>query len=95
MDDTVTATPSTDAQSDAATVSERVIEAVAEANSVSPLDLHPPLFSVVDPEALEAVVASLDSGPDGSDGRIRFTYCGCEVTVTATGAVMVSAAVDE
>lgn len=93
MDDTLTAR--SQATTDAATVSERVIEAVAAATDVSPLKLDPPLFTVVDPEALEAFVASIDAEANSPHGRVEFAYCGCDVTVTAAGVVTVSDPLDE
>lgn len=38
------------------TASETVLDAVAAAERTSPSDLVPPLYSVVDPEALDAFV---------------------------------------
>lgn len=91
MDNTSTASPtSPGAALDRETVSERVVAAVADATDTSPIDLTPPLFSVVDPEALDALVESIGTAPTDSMGRIEFTYCGCDVTVTGDGRVTIT-----
>lgn len=61
----------------------RVLEAVAVTSGVDPLEL-PPLYDVVDPDKLDALVASM------SDGEITFTYAGYEVTVDGGNGVEVS-----
>ena len=58
-----------------------IVSGVAACTGRGVTDL-PPLYDVVDPEALEQVFAS----PPGSrrqpnDGRFVFTYAGCEVVV--------------
>ena len=58
-----------------------IVSGVAARTGCGVTDL-PPLYDVVDPEALEQVFAS----PPGSrrqsnDGRFVFTYAGCEVMV--------------
>jgi hypothetical protein len=58
-----------------------VVEAVATAEGWAPADVPEPLYESVDPDALEALVASVDRG------RITFTYLGYEVTVDADGTV--------
>lgn len=66
----------------------RVIEAVAEKEGVSPTDLTPPLFDVIDPEALDALVRK-DTIPNTSEVTVEFTYNGHRVTATSTGEVTV------
>jgi hypothetical protein len=68
------------------TTAERVITAVAEATDVSPTELSPPLYDVVDPDALESLV---EQAPD--DGvRISFEFHECTVIVSGNGDVSVS-----
>jgi hypothetical protein len=62
------------------TASEVVLEAVAAVERTDPIDLTPPLYTAVDPEALDAVVAFLDRS-----GRIEFDYRGHRVTVDCFG----------
>lgn len=66
------------------TTSEAVIRAVAAAAGVDPVELTPPLYDVVDPEALDALVEN------GSDSiRISFTYGHHEVSVESGPTVIV------
>lgn len=67
-----------------------VIEAVAEATDTEPERLRP-LFDVVDPDALDAVLESA-TDPDGppSEVRVTFRYEGCDVAVRADGRTIVS-----
>jgi len=74
------------AGSDSGAVSLAVVEALAEARGVSPLELDPPLFDAVDPEALDGLFAASDAI---SDGRVVFTVDDHEVTVTADDDVYV------
>lgn len=67
------------------TASEGVLDAVAAAERTDPIDLTPPLYSVVDPEALDALVGSLR----GDEGWIEFVYRGYLVAVDGAGGVRV------
>lgn len=62
-------------------VSTRILEAVADHRGVDPLELRPPLYEVVDPEALEALFAPTVAGADRG-GRVELTYAGCRITIT-------------
>ncbi len=67
---------------DADTLGMTIVEAVADATGVDPLDLEP-LYNVIDQEALVSLFQA------GATGEVRFSYHGCAVTVTADGAVSV------
>lgn len=54
----------------------QVVHAVARERDVDPTALTPPLGSVVDPDAIDAL-ASADAPV-----TVQFTYGGCRVTVT-------------
>lgn len=62
-----------------------VVEAVAEAKGVDPLDLDP-LYDVIDPDALEGMFQFPGRGPDASL-ELRFTMAGCTVVITGDGDV--------
>jgi uncharacterized ParB-like nuclease family protein len=79
---TPSATPS-----DLPPITESIVDAVAEAEDLDPIDIEPPLATVVDADALNTLVDSMDGGPDASVGRITFSYCGYDVTVTTDGIV--------
>jgi hypothetical protein len=71
--------------SDSATIgsaeppSTTVVEAVAAATETDPNELEP-LYSAVDPDALDALFA--DTGTRRAAGHIEFTYCGFAVVVS-------------
>lgn len=71
--------------SEGATASETVLDAVAAAERTDPSDLAPPLYSVVDPEALDVLVKSLGDRP----GWVEFVYRGHLVTVDGSGVINV------
>ncbi|WP_247003280.1 HalOD1 output domain-containing protein [Halosolutus gelatinilyticus] len=64
-------------------VSVRVIEAVADASGTDALDLHPPLYSAIDPTALDRLCTGKESV------SVRFEYLGHTVTVSGEGTVAV------
>lgn len=61
-------------------VPRRILRAVADREGVDTTEL-PPLYDVVDPDALRTVVETMDAG------RVEFHYCGYEVTVHGDGRV--------
>lgn len=65
--------------------SEGILETIAGVEGADPIELTPPLYSVVDPEALDTVVESLG----GRSGWIEFDYRGYQVTVDCAGGVSV------
>lgn len=67
-----------------------VVNAVADAKGVSPVDVSPPLYDAIDLDGLEAFVASMTRGPGESAGRVEFSYSGYEVTVAGDGLVSVT-----
>lgn len=71
-------------------VSEAVVSAVADAKDISAVDVSPPLYDVIDPDALEALVASMTRGSGERAGTVEFSYSGYEVTVTGDGFVSVT-----
>lgn len=89
MSNTLTFPTPAPALNDHEVVSEAVVTAVADEIGVEPLDLEP-LMTVIEPDALETLIDSMDSSPDEPMDRVSFTYSGCEVTVTGDGAVSVT-----
>lgn len=67
-------------------ISSKIIDAVAKEEGKSPSEISQPLFEVVDPAALDAL---LQHG--GMSGRVRFAYMGHRVTVHSDGDVDLSA----
>lgn len=85
-----TSAKSAHASPDSQSGSEAVITAVADAKGVSTVDVNPPLYEVIDPDALDTVVASMTRRPDELTGRVEFPYSGYEVTITGDGHVSVT-----
>lgn len=54
-----------------------ILAEVAEREDIDPVDLSPPISTVIDTDALEALFF------EGTDGfaRLQFTYAGHEITV--------------
>ena len=74
----------TDSSDDA--ISRQVIEAVADAKGVDPLDL-PPLYDDIDPDALDGLFRV--AGSSASITSLRFEIADCEVLVRGSGDVVV------
>ena len=64
-------------------ISLHVVEALAATADTDPLDLEPPLYDVIDPEALDRLFRP------GNGCRVTFTYDGHAVDVRADGTVTV------
>jgi hypothetical protein len=71
-------------------VTRRIVEEVAEAEGVSPVDLSPPLYEVVDPEALDRLFGTTTAA-GRTDRRVAFAYQGYDVVVSGDGHVSVEA----
>lgn len=67
-------------------VSLTVIEALAEARGVRPMDIDTPLYDAVDPEALDAL---FDTDDATTSARVVFEIDEFEVTVTSDEDVFV------
>ncbi|QLK27871.2 hypothetical protein HYG81_13425 [Natrinema zhouii] len=70
-------------------VTTQIVEAVAARKGVDPLNVRPPLYDVVNPEALEALFAPTAAGAERA-GRIEFTYADCRITVVAAETVSIT-----
>lgn len=60
-----------------------IVEKIADREGVEPTELRPPLYEVVNPDALESLFRSQ------GNGRVEFAYCGYDVVVRSDGAVSV------
>ncbi|WP_246308054.1 HalOD1 output domain-containing protein [Halorarum salinum] len=65
---------------------QRIVDEVARATDTPPIELSPPLYDVVDPEALSALTGT----HAGSDLEVTFRYNGCRVAVDGAGRVEAS-----
>lgn len=76
--------------SDDSSASTAVVSAIADAEGISPMDVRPPLASVIDPDALDRLVASMTGWTDEPSGVVEFMYNGYIVSVTGNGDISVS-----
>lgn len=88
--ETGTATYAGDTEAHDCTTSAAVVEAVAEAEDISPAEVRPPLYEAVDPDALDDLFAARSTLTDRSGGYVIFPFCGYEVTVYGNGDVTLS-----
>jgi hypothetical protein len=64
-----------------------VVETVAAREGVHPTDLEPQLYEVVDPDALETLLATAATGQ--SSVTVAFEYAGYDVVVASDGTMTV------
>jgi len=57
-------------------ITEQVLQAVADEEGTSPMELDAPLYDVIDPDALEALFAD-----DRTPESVQFSYLGYRVTI--------------
>lgn len=73
---------------DERTLSERVIDELAAAKGITPIELDRPLNDSVDPDALDALFAPRHDGtPRNGDGYVEFTSNGYRVVVRKGGEI--------
>lgn len=83
-----------DKQDDDSRVSVEVVLALAAAEDVDPVELEPPLYAVIDLEALDDLFR--DVRPNGPGNvEVTFEYFGREVSVWGQGDVTVSEHLDD
>lgn len=70
-------------------ITTRVVKRIAIMEGVDPLELQPPLYSIIDIDAVEELFASV--ADDRSDGTIsvEFEYQGYQVTIESDDEVYV------
>lgn len=72
--------------------SRTVVQLIADLEDTSPANLSPPLYSVVDPDALDALFHASKTGESDTERYLQFTYRGYEVGVRNDGHVAISEA---
>lgn len=66
------------------TVGETIVRTVAAVTGADPMAM-PPLYDVVDPDALDRLFSPPESSIRAGTGRVEFAYAGCAVTVHGDG----------
>ena len=77
-------------QPNAGELSMKIVTAIADHVGVDPLALHPPLYEVIDLEALEALFRSPTGGKNPAIDRVVFSYDGIYVGISNGADVEVS-----
>lgn len=85
MSETLACTKST-----ATNLSVAIAEEIAERENTDPIDLTPPLHSVIDTEALASLFHSSSMSSADREGAVQFTYCGYTVTVDSDGQITIT-----
>lgn len=75
-------------------VSAAVISTIAAISETPPIEL-PPLYSVVEPDALEKVVDARATGPTGRDVHVSLSFEGYDVSIASYGIIEVRRPDDE
>jgi len=65
-------------------LSEQIIREVAAEEGVDPVELTPPLFEVIEPDALDALYTNSDARPE-----ITFTWQGYTISTDSEGRVSI------
>lgn len=68
---------------------EAVVRLVASHHDEEPMALEPPLYEVIDPDALDALFVDASGRWTRPSSRIEFPYCDCRVEVHGDGRVVV------
>lgn len=66
-------------------VSSTIVRQVAAHEGVDPTDLEPPLYDVVDPDALDALLDSSRTNAESFSLCVEFDYHGYEISVQQDG----------
>lgn len=69
----------------------RIVQRVAEHKGVDPIELEPPLYSILDPETIDRLVHRSDTS-GRADTVLEFEYSGCEITVEGGDEITVESA---
>lgn len=78
--------PMSKAQQTPRPISQQVVDAVAEAEDIDPVDVTPRLYHAIDADALDSMfeLQSKNTNP-GLD--VSFDYCGYEVSIESDGSI--------
>lgn len=71
-------------------LTEGVFTAIADLDETDATAIEPPLYEILDPDALNCLFAPLADGTPRIGGRVVFPYCGYEVTAYSDGRVCVT-----
>jgi len=64
-----------------------IVSEIARLEGMEPTEIEPPLYEVLDPDALDALFTSTGAQPPREGGYVLFTYRDYEVTVYGSGRI--------
>lgn len=70
--------------------SQTIVTLIADLKGTSPTDLTPPLYSAVDPEALDSLFHSSATNDTVTPGHVCFQYCGYEIRVESSDEITIT-----
>lgn len=69
------------------TIAERLVSEVSDRRDTDPIELHPPLYEVVDLEALNTLFSHRNGTFRDTDGHVEFTYEELRIRVASDGTI--------
>lgn len=66
-----------------------IVDLIADLEGVDPTDLSPPLYSVIDPDALNHLFHAPNDDTAPTPGHVCFTYRGYDVRIQSDGEVAI------
>lgn len=68
-------------------ISVAVAVAIAGTTGHDPASIEPPLYDIIDPDALDSLFNTQGQTESRTDGPVTFTTAGCRITAPSTGVV--------
>lgn len=70
-------------------LTEVIVQQIADLEGVEPLDLETPLYDAVDPEAVESLLTDATTGERREHIRVKFQYYGYDIIVDGEGEIAI------
>lgn len=71
-------------------LSQTIVKLIADLEGTSPAELSPPLYSAIDPEALDSLFHLPTTTESQTQGHVHFTYCEYKIHVEETGEIEIT-----
>jgi len=66
-----------------------IVDLISDLEGIDPVELSPPLYSVINPEALDTLFHSSTGDTPQTSGHVQFEYRGYEICVQSDGEIAV------
>lgn len=70
--------------------SQTIVKLIADLEGTPPTELSPPLYSAIDPEALDSLFHPPTTTESQTRGHVCFSYLGYEIRVEETGEIEIT-----